>query len=161
MQKAILITGFNNWGKTRLIHELFGKKRFFARKTHTIPSVNETFAVFTYSNDDFGEIQFKRKLQHVLEVCPNSGENLIVAFCPTLEQANDSRRILRSTPLDDYRERHILLLINKWDHQAILRANIIRQNLGGVARVTFHIIDGTTLQARRTQAFNVLRALFP
>jgi hypothetical protein len=31
MSKAFLITGFNNWGKTRIINELFNKKNEHSR----------------------------------------------------------------------------------------------------------------------------------
>ena len=53
MRRAFLIVGFNNWGKTTLVYDLFGKQRFLVGYGYRLqPDVGRCFTVESHSNDD-------------------------------------------------------------------------------------------------------------
>jgi hypothetical protein len=37
MKRAIFLVGFNNWGKTRTIYNLFRRSRFYVGSAYSIP----------------------------------------------------------------------------------------------------------------------------
>jgi len=53
MRRAILLTGFSNWGKTWHVYSLFGQRRFNYGNAYSIPGVNAKFTVESHSNDDY------------------------------------------------------------------------------------------------------------
>ena len=74
MKEAVFITGFNNWGKTTIIQELFNnRQRFYNGWSYQIPGVNSDFTVETHSNDDWWGIDWADKVNERLkrEVSPN------------------------------------------------------------------------------------------
>src|SRR5437667_9464954 len=93
-KKAIFLVGFNNWGKTIGIYDLFRRSRFYFGRTYTIPTVNASFTVFSASNDDFSEARFVQKISERLSHPPNRHKDFFGALCPSREPGNDSRRIL-------------------------------------------------------------------
>ncbi len=52
MRKVFLITGFNNWGKTKIIKDVFKKNNFRQNQLHTFPGAACDFMVMPFSNDD-------------------------------------------------------------------------------------------------------------
>ncbi len=52
MRKVFLVTGFNNWGKTKIIKDLFKKNNFSHDQLHSFPGSACNFMVMPFSNDD-------------------------------------------------------------------------------------------------------------
>jgi hypothetical protein len=169
MRRAILLTGFNNWGKTTHINSMFRRERFFKNATYQILTVNAAFTVESHSNDDLGEIGFINAVDERLTNSPDKGKNLFCAFCPTREPDNDSYRILTSPPMSTYDEIHILFLQYKWDFHAELRITDIQKYLAGVQNLHLftvnadaaHVTDATRRSARETQIVGYLQGLYP
>lgn len=165
MKKAILLTGFNNWGKTWHLRNLFfnGKRHnFMSANVYQIPKVNADFQVQPASNDDLNEQKY------IAEIYKRAKkQNLFAAFCPTREPNNNSYRILTSLPLSGY-EVYFFLLKYKWDHHAELRIPDIRKHLRGIKKVHFVTIDADAkiagdaqrAQARETQIITQLQRIF-
>jgi hypothetical protein len=169
MKRAILLTGFNNWGKTTHIYSLFGQSRFYMGSSYSILGVNGQFTVESHSNDDFGEDRFIKAVKNRVAKSPLHEEDIFCAFCPTREAKNDSLRILHSKPFSGFDEIHVLLLKYKWDFHAELRVQEIRTYLSPAANVQFFVIDAdahqTTdaarAQARESQIVSYLKRLYP
>ena len=171
MKKAILLTGFNNWGKSTHIKHLFYCSNFHFQQTYSIPEITARFAVQSQSNDDKGEEKFIEIVNKRITESPDAGENIFCAFCPTKELNNDSQRILNGQPFASYKEIHMLLLVNKWDHHASLNVLNIRTHLASIKNLKIHFIDAdsaptlTTDQdrqdARIKQIKSILAIIFP
>lgn len=169
MKRAILITGFNNWGKTTHIYSMFGRSRFYMGSTYSIPGVNGQFTVESHSNDDFGEDRFVEAVKDRIAQSPPAEKDIFCAFCPTREDYNDSRRILQGKPFSGFDEIHLLLLKYKWDFHAELRIQEIRNYLSPVANVQFFVVDAdarqttdaSRCQARESQIVSYLKRLYP
>lgn len=146
MKRAILLTGFNNWGKTTHIYSMFGRSRFYLGSTYSIPGVNGQFTVESRSNDDFGEDRFVKAIKDRIAHSPSGEKDIFCAFCPTRDDYNDSRRILRGKPFSGFDEIHLLLLKYKWDFHAELRIQEIRDYLSPVANVQFFVVDADAHQ---------------
>jgi hypothetical protein len=125
MAKAILITGFNNWGKTTLIYDLFQRRRFELAHTYQIKGLKADFAVESHSNDDYTESNFIARIQQRTQQVHVRGDNLLCAFCPTREPGNNSIRILNHQVFNLFDKIFLFLLRFKWDHHA----ELIIQNL--------------------------------
>ncbi len=136
MRRAILLTGFNNWGKTTHIINLFSnenrqRQRFHFGHHYTIQGVHASFTVETHSNDDFGQKQYIEALENRIKESDDRGKNLFGAFCPTRWQrsprgkTNDCLEILGHPPLSRYDEVYLFYLRFKWDHHAELNINEI------------------------------------
>lgn len=117
MKKAFLITGFNNWGKSSIINDIFNKKVYRKHNDHVLEGTYK-FSVQEHSNDDWGIDALIRHTQQRIDFSPNQGQNLIVAFCPTKEELNDSRQLLLHT-LKNYKI-YLILIVHKWDNHASL-----------------------------------------
>lgn len=169
MKRAILLTGFNNWGKTTHIYSMFGRSRFNKGCTYAIPGVNGKFTVESHSNDDFREEPFVEAVEDRIAQSPSDEKDIFCAFCPTREDNNDSRRILQGQPFSSFDEVHLLLLKYKWDFHAELRIQEIRDYLSSVANVQFFVVDADArqtsdaarCQAREHQIVSHLKRLYP
>ncbi len=169
MKRAVLLTGFNNWGKTTHIYSMFGRSRFYFGSTYSIGGVNGQFTVESHSNDDFGEERFVEAVQERIAQAPSNQKDILCAFCPTRENNNDSRRILQAKPFSSFDEIHLLLLKYKWDFHAELRIQEIRNYLSQVQNVHFFVVDAdarqttdaSRSQARENQIVSYLKRLYP
>jgi len=169
MKRAILLTGFNNWGKTTHIYNMFGRTRFYQGSTYSIPGVNASFTVESHSNDDVGEVRFVKTVKSKISKAPQRANDIFCAFCPTRERGNDSRRILSGKPFSSFDEIHLLLLKYKWDFHAELRIKEIEAHLSLVSNMRFftvaadvaHSSDAQRCQAREAQIVSYLQRVYP
>ena len=120
MRQAFFITGFNNWGKTTIIQELFDNKSFYQSKTYKISEINADFTVETHSNDDFIGQKWVENIQKRIKKSPDNGENLFTALCPSLESRNNFLTLLTQPTFASYDKLHIFLVEFKWEHNAKL-----------------------------------------
>jgi len=171
-QRAILITGFGSWGKSRHIKDLFGLKRFVHRSFRPVdPLINAEFLVESRSNDDVGHAAF---IHNVAERYRRAGSkykstDLIAAFCPAREKLNDCIHVLQSLPFQRFDEVHVVLLQYKWDWHAELRLTEVKGYLRRDRRVAFHLVDhdkaftsdADRLLARDKAIRAYLRRLYP
>ena len=166
MGKAILITGFNNWGKSRLIFELFNQQRFVFGRTFHLTSVNQDFVVETHSNDDYNQADFIERVTRRMQGTMRN-ENLICGFCPTREQNNSALEILQSPVFQRFDEIYLFLLRYKWDHHAELMIQNLRTHFqnAGVTLVEINADaqlqnDAQSLSARVQQVTNEVNNVF-
>jgi hypothetical protein len=115
-RKVFLITGFNNWGKSTLINDLFQGKRFSRTEPQELNSSGVKFMVQSQSNDD---LRHERYIEQVI-ARSKGGNYLVAAFCPSMESLNDSKVIISSAAFSCFSEIHVLLLKYKWDLHAEL-----------------------------------------
>jgi len=119
-QKVFLITGFQNWGKSFIIKELFNnKERFYKNKLYTL--CGKKFCVQSQSNDDFGENRYINAINSRLKKLSSNPNYIISAFCPTKEPSNDSMRIIQK--LYQNAEIYLITLEYKWCLHAQLNIN--------------------------------------
>ena len=122
MQQAIFITGFNNWGKTRIISDLFGRRsNFGSGRTYrlTETSVGDPFAVDSHSNDDFlGNRWIDERIQRRMVAVPPV--SLITALCPSIEPGNHFVELLSNPLFSQFEKLHIFLIEHKWEYHAHL-----------------------------------------
>ncbi|MET4577410.1 hypothetical protein [Ottowia thiooxydans] len=169
MKRAILITGFNNWGKTTHIYSMFARSRFYRGHAYSIPGINGKFTVESHSNDDGGEHRFVKDITDRITQSPSHTTDIFCAFCPTRESNNDSRRILQGKPFSSFDEIHLLLLKNKWDFHAELRIQEIQRYLSPISNTHFFVADADTKKTNDTARFNAregqiisyLKSLYP
>ncbi|MCK9336520.1 MAG: hypothetical protein M0P43_01685 [Arcobacteraceae bacterium] len=110
-QKVFLITGFQNWGKSFIIKELFnGRERFYKNKFYEL--CNKKFCVQSQSNDDWGEAGYINEINSRLNQLSSKPDYIISAFCPTKEPSNDSIKILKDLYKDS--DVYLIALENKW-----------------------------------------------
>jgi len=161
MNRAILITGFNNWGKSTHIEALFGgRQKFYRLGQYAIAGVNAHFTVESQSNDDVGEAGFLNKVIYKLDYPNCVPADLICAFCPTKESGNDSRRILSSSLFSSYSEIHLFLLKYKWDMHAELRINDITSHISAVSNLRITVI-GSPPPGQNREIISNLQKLYP
>jgi hypothetical protein len=141
LAKALLITGFNNWGKTTLINNLFQKKRFTSGLLHVIPGINRSFVVVPQSNDDDGEIGFLKKVKERNNNNQHYRQDLLAAFCPTREKINDSRRILLNPLFTSFEEIYLFYLEYKWDYHAKLQIEELINYYKGIPNLNHIVIN--------------------
>jgi len=167
MGNAILITGFNNWGKSTLIRSLFNRHRFDFGTLHRIQNVNTDFVVEPMSNDDLSENNFLARLTQRMTQAPGNDNNLLCAFCPTRERNNDSLRILSDNVFSHFDEIYLFLLQYKWDYHAELIVTEI-QSYYNTANIDFRVInadqpnqdDQQRLIVKTQQVVDELRKIF-
>ena len=168
MRKAIFIAGFNNWGKTTIMYQLFGRKRFLYGKSYTIDGIHASFTVESHSNDDLWGKRWRKLVKGRLDLEIEADLHLFAAVCPTIHNDNDFRLLLSQPPFDPYGELHILLLEFKFDHHAKLMIDNITQAGGSIPNAHFHVINADALftdpveraNARLVQVIEVLRGIF-
>jgi len=137
MRKVFLLTGFNNWGKTTLINDLFGKKRFVTHKPHSFAGRN--FCVIPQSNDDLGELGYIDAYnERIKELKTHWGtpDYIFSAFCPTKEKINDSSRIISSIYAKD--QVYLIPIVYKWCGHAKLLVPEISNHFSSHKNVYIH-----------------------
>lgn len=142
MKQAVFITGFNNWGKTTIIQQLFNNRRkFFHGKHYAINGVNANFTVETHSNDDYWGKSWISKVQERLgnEIQPDL--NLFTALCPTMHDTNNFVDLLSNPPFTSYDKLHIFLIEYKWERHAKLIIDNIKNEGRNIPNVNFITID--------------------
>lgn len=156
MRRAFLFVGFNNWGKTTLVFDLFRKQRFqFGYGYRLHPDVGQCFTVESHSNDDTGEQRYIDLIDKRVQAAPANAQDLVSVLCPSREPPNEACRILASSAFAAFDEIHLLLLRYKWDLHAELRLADVPayfQNCGN-QRLCLHVIDegaqGTDVDRRQ------------
>lgn len=137
MRKVFLLTGFNNWGKTTLINNLFGKWRFVTHKPHSY--AGRDFCVIPQSNDDLGEVGYINAYSHRIKELKKHWGNpshIFSAFCPTREKDNNASRIISSIYSDD--QVYLIPIVYKWCGQAKLLVPEIASHLSVNKNVQIH-----------------------
>lgn len=160
MRKVFLITGFNNWGKTTLLTDIFKVKAF--RKGVLHPFTNFPFMVLPKSNDDIGKLGYEREYyERLQEIQTATGvPNYIAsAFCPTQEKKNYSIDILRNLYAGDKIE--MILLEYKWCDHAKLIVKEIEQFYSTERNVTVHCVGSRNRSARLSAVKDIFTANLP
>ncbi|MED5598217.1 hypothetical protein [Janthinobacterium sp. P210006] len=139
MRKVFLVTGFNNWGKTTLLSNLFETKTFHKK----IPQCygKHQFLVMPQSNDDLHQDRYEKEFLDRLqkfEKINGKAKYIASAFCPTKEPNNNSIEILHNLFKGDKIE--MLLLESKWCGNAKLIIPEITRLYSGERNVTIHSI---------------------
>jgi hypothetical protein len=156
---AILICGFQNWGKSWTIQELFGQERFYRGKTYQIGDLpGPEFLVESRSNDDYDFDPYIDAIKDRIAQCPNGGKNILSAFCPTKEDWNPSEKIL-SGLYKSYAV-HLICLEYKWDGHAKLLLNEIQQHYSGLKNVEFVRIGSRDPTTRHQDVLREIRKIY-
>lgn len=141
MKQAIFITGFNNWGKTTIIEDLFNnRKRYYQGKHYKIGGINANFTVETHSNDDY----WSTWTQVISERITNekvSDLNLFTALCPTMHPNNNFIDLLSNQIFQNYDQLHLFLLEYKWEHHAKLMIDNIINSGKTIPKINFLTIN--------------------
>lgn len=143
MRQAFFITGFNNWGKSTIIKDLFsGRSRFYRGVTYPMIGMGTPpeFTVQSQSNDDLGCDGWVDRILEKLDVAPDGGENLLSAMCPSLEHRNNFIDFLTRPPFDSYDKLHIFLLEYKWELHARLMIENIMAAGGAIPNVNLLLL---------------------
>jgi hypothetical protein len=160
MRKVFLIVGFNNWGKTTLLKDLFGVKAF--RKGRPYLYAGCPFLVLPNSNDDVGMRGYMRHYHDRLKEFRKAHRNvryIASAFCPTREPRNDSLAILRTLYGADQVE--MLLLKYKWCGHAKLLISEVEQFYSNEPNVTVHRVTSKTPTGKLSSAQAIFSNCLP
>jgi Zn ribbon nucleic-acid-binding protein len=160
MRKVFLVTGFNNWGKTTLLSQLFSTKAF--RKRVPQYYANCPFLVMPKSNDDLGKDRYEEDFNERLEKYEETNgkaKYIASAFCPTKEPINDSIAILRTLFKKDQIE--ILLLEHKWCGHAKLQIPEISAFYSGESNVTIHAVKSKNPAGKLVEAQAIFTSKLP
>lgn len=124
MKKVFFLIGFNNWGKSFTIQNIFSYKSFCGkRQSYTIPDENIRIYVQHQSNDDISLVQI---LKNIYKAIQNKYDNILIAFCPTKEPKNQSIEIIHLLKKHNYKI-YFIFLLYKWDgHAKLLVDNILK-----------------------------------
>lgn len=162
MRKAIFIVGFNNWGKTTLITELFnGQQKFYYAYDYQIPGVSapNRFMVQSQSNDDVGLNFINQVSRRIDDTAPRTPD-LFAALCPSMEPNNNFTTIITDPTFDVFDEFHFFLIRYKWEHHAMLLTDEIIATCGRLRpRMHFYIIDEGSIPVddRLTEKLNQIK----
>lgn len=85
MNKAYLIVGHSNWGKSKTLKQLTSN----SRRVRYFSISGEDFFIRRMSNDDF-----EKKLLKFVTDATKYKRNLIIAFCPAFDKSRESKKIL-------------------------------------------------------------------
>lgn len=168
IRKAIFIAGFENWGKTSVICQLFDRQNFLFGWHYAIDDIDARFTVDSHSNDDLGGERWLELITRRIKQETEADLHLISAICPTVHVSNDFCKLLSQSPFGVYQELHILLLEFKFDHHARLMVDNIIQTGGAIPNVHFHVINADApftdivekSNARLVQILNVIGEIF-
>jgi hypothetical protein len=129
MNQAIFITGLNNWGKTRIIQNLFlGQTRFSYGSPYSIPGINAQFTVEPNSNDDYSGNTWVQHIDNRMRAAHPDAQNLFTSLCPSMEEGNHFVDLLRKPVFGDFNVLHLFIIKYKWDHSAkLIIQNIARE----------------------------------
>ena len=144
MRQALIIAGFNNWGKSTIISDLFAdREKFSYSRSYPMHAVtfNHTFIVQSQSNDDLTSMTYLDQISRRVAGTRDSGQNLIAALCPSLDERNNFSEVLSSPPFTTYDRLYLFLIEYKWDHHARLMINNIREAGQRIPNINFVIID--------------------
>lgn len=169
MKQAVFITGFNNWGKTRIIQHFFNRERFYQSWPYGIAGINANFTVESHSNDDWWGQNWVDHVQERIDNETSNDLNLFTALCPTIHDNNNFVDLLSSLPFTSYDQLHIFLVEFKWEHHARLMIDNIINAGRGIPNVNFIIInadqnltnDQARWDAKESQIRRELQRLFP
>lgn len=154
MRQAFFIAGFNNWGKTTIIEDLFNSRRQYRQGwTYRITGVNfnNEFTVETHSNDDYTGQSWVDHVQERIDNSPDNGENLFTALCPSMESHNNFLTLLSQPTFSTYDRLHIFLIEYKWEHHARLIINNIVNTGRNIPNVNFIVINADQNLTTETQ----------
>lgn len=169
MKQAIFITGFNNWGKTTIIQELFNRKKYYPGVAYQIGSVNADFTVESHSNDDYGGQNWINAIQRRINQEPRNNVNLITALCPAMENGNRFTDLLSNPLFSAYSTLHLFLIEYKWEHHAKLIVSNIIQEGKAIPNINFitinadrnKVTDQERWDAKFNQIYQELQQIFP
>lgn len=161
MRRANFIVGFNSWGKTTIINQLFGQFRFYYHLTYQLDGLNNPmrFVVQSQSNDDIGQLLIDR-IKIRLNKTKKEKPDIFATLCPSMEQYNDFGQILQDNVFSDFEEINLFLLKYKWEHHAELMIDEIKNSLRGQRRINFITINadnGLPLQQRTNAKLTQIR----
>ena len=160
MRKVFLITGFNNWGKTTLLFDLFGVGAF--RTDRLYPFGGQQFMVVPKSNDDLGFKGYKKEVARRLKKLGEVGlrpKYIASAFCPTREPQNNSIQLLHDLYGTDQIE--MLLIEHKWCLHAKLQLPIIEKFYASEPNLTLHRVRQRQYGPKRAQVVRTMQAQLP
>ena len=165
MRKANFIVGFNNWGKSTILFDLFKKKKFYYYEIYNLKindkNLTQKFIVQIQSNDDISK-RYIAEIERKMNVAENKNADLFAALCPSLEPKNDVREILQNPIFAKFGELNFFVLKNKWEGNASLNIENIKEYLSTFKKVKFHIIDKDTkapFTQKRAARLNQLKNL--
>lgn len=171
MRKVFLVTGFNNWGKTRIISEAFGKAAFRRNKLHQFQSSGCDFMVQPYSNDDLHLLGYCEQYYERIGILNKSKlapKYIVSAFCPTKEKERRARKGPKDkTSIDIINELygndevHMLLLLRKWCDHAELCPQDIAAFYSCLPNVTVTTITAATYAPRLAALNAAIHAQLP
>jgi len=160
MRKVFLVTGFNNWGKTTLLYDLFNVKAF--RRGVAYSYAGCSFFVLPKSNDDLGKRGYEREYRDCLkDFVSVNGDPACVAsvFCPTRESRNKSIEIIRNIYAEDQIE--MLLLEYKWCGQGKLLATEIEHLYAALPNFAIHRVSARSREGKLAKAQAILSSTLP
>lgn len=160
MQKVFLFTGFNNWGKTTLLGDVFGTKVFYKGVAEKFGG--HDFLVMPQSNDDLGKTRYEREFNDRLSLYTaalGKPKYVAAAFCPTKEKRNNSVAILKS--LFAGAKIEMLLLEYKWCDQAKLLLSEVDATYAPEKNVVMHHITSRTRPGRLSATQSILTSNLP
>ncbi|MFT6435089.1 MAG: hypothetical protein ACJAVI_003140 [Candidatus Azotimanducaceae bacterium] len=159
MSKVYLISGFQNWGKTYSIEELFkGRKRFYNDSLYPFGGYN--FCVQSQSNDDLGQRDFEKKITSRRTQLRNKGlqfTHLMAAFCPTKEPNNDSCEIIKNLFSND--QVFIIAIEYKWCTHAKLQVEELQNYYSTLRNVSIHTLRGDDIRSKGRRLETLLQPL--
>ena len=166
IRRANFIVGFSNWGKTTLVNELFGRKRYYYDKTYRLAGIPAQFVVQSQSNDDLGSAFVKRveiRLTNTASLKPD----LFAALCPAMDHWNNYIEILQNDVFNDFDEFNLFLIKYKWEHHAELRIKDIENSCKHISGINCIVIDADQnlpvqqrLAAKRDQVIRELALIY-
>lgn len=160
MRKVFLVTGFNNWGKTTLLSDLFGVKTFH-KKTPQFYGKHQ-FLVMPQSNDDLHQDRYEKEFRDRLEKFEEingKAKYIASAFCPTKETNNNSIEIIHNLFKGDKIE--MLLLESKWCGHAKLIIPEITRFYSSERNVTIHSITARSSVGKLSKVQSIFTGALP
>ena len=141
-KKAFLITGFSNWGKTSLLRLLIkddATKQFNCSVSSTKNINGIPYSIQQHSNDD---LNIQGLLNAITDRINAGQPNLVIAFCPTNEQKNESKKLLNLLRDNAY-SIEIIFLEERWGGHASLNIPEIK-NYYKDFNITYHTIKDSS-----------------
>lgn len=171
MRKVFLVTGFNNWGKTRILSNAFGVGAFRHDRLYPFQSSGCDFLVLPKSNDDLGLRGYCEDYYDRIAKIKEQGirpKYIASAFCPTKEPVRRTKRGPKTfTSVDIIRELygkdevHMLLIEYKWCGHARLCPQEIAAFYSTESNVTVHAIGASNYPSRLASLSSTVTAHLP
>lgn len=160
MRKVFLLTGFQNWGKTWLINQLFSRNRFYKDTLYGFGG--QQFCVMPQSNDDLGSDGYERAYQERMSAqtkAGNSASYIFSAFCPTKETWNQSDQILKNLYSND--EIILIPIEYKWCGHAKLQLNEIAQFYSSFKNLSIHPLSQNNAALKLQELQKIVQSCLP